>query len=239
MQYFGGKSRLAVDIASQINKLIAPRQTFVDMFCGSCNVISQVDNNRVRIANDKHPYLIAMFKALQEGWIPPDEISKDQYFHTKQNQETMPHLAGFVGFGCSYAGKWWGGYAYDNVEKKNYAAIAQRSLLRKIKLLGDVKFSSKDYTEMEIPDNSFIYCDIPYKNTTQYNKKILGVFDHYAFHIWVRSLIDKGHTVYISEYKYNLPHDAVMVWEKSSIKKIRDRNNIPTETTEVLYTLKQ
>jgi hypothetical protein len=31
-----------------------------------------------------------------------------------------------------------------------------------------VKFENKDYTELEIPNNSIIYCGIPHKGASQY-----------------------------------------------------------------------
>ena len=37
----------------------------------------------------------------------------------------------FVGFGCSFAGKWFGGYARSN-DKRNYAKMAKNSLNKKI-----------------------------------------------------------------------------------------------------------
>ena len=62
MQYFGGKVRISKNLALFINNQLKENQTFVDLFCGSCNVISKIDNNRLRIANDKHYYLIEMWK---------------------------------------------------------------------------------------------------------------------------------------------------------------------------------
>lgn len=109
MQYFGGKQRIAKSLASYLNSILEPNQPFVDLFCGSCNVISKIDSNRRRIANDKHKYLIAMWKELQRGWIPPDTFSKEEYYEVKETPDAKPYLTGFVGFGCSFSGKWWGG----------------------------------------------------------------------------------------------------------------------------------
>ena len=74
MHYFGGKQRISKSLSEYLNLQLKEGQPFVDLFCGSCNIISKIDNNRLRIANDKHKYLIAMWKALQNGWQMPDNI---------------------------------------------------------------------------------------------------------------------------------------------------------------------
>ena len=110
MRYFGGKQRISGPLSDYLNKCLKNEQPFVDLFCGACNVISKIDNNRLRIANDKHEYLIAMWKALQEGWEMPDNISEEQYLYIKNHKDENKPLTGFVGFGLSYSGKWFGGY---------------------------------------------------------------------------------------------------------------------------------
>jgi len=75
-----------------------------------------------------------------------------------------------------------------------------------------VKFDNKDYSELQIPDNSIIYCDIPYKGTKQYSTS--KDFDHENFWCWCREKSIQGHTVYVSEY--NAPDDFVCVWQKEA-----------------------
>lgn len=43
MRYFGGKHRTSKLIAEYLNSQLDPGQPFVDLFCGSCNIISKVD----------------------------------------------------------------------------------------------------------------------------------------------------------------------------------------------------
>ena len=108
MQYLGGKSRIANSIAEIINENDC--KVFVSLFCGSCAVETKVKASK-KILNDKHPYLISMWRSLQEGWEPPDTITKEEYYAIKKDLPYNPSLAGFVGFGCSFGGKWFGGYA--------------------------------------------------------------------------------------------------------------------------------
>ena len=232
MHYLGGKSRLSRDISNVLNSNLKEEQTFVDLFCGSCNVIEKIKGNRIRIANDKHKYLIEMWKAIQNGWIPPSEVSEKEYYDIKKGiKKVEPYLKGFVGFGCSYAGKWFDCYARSN-DKRNYANEAKRSLEKKIINLYNVEFLNKDYSEVEIPEGSLVYCDIPYENTNQYSKTEVGIFDYNEFYTWVENNKYK-YNIYISEYKENIRCGFEIVWEKESKTGLK-RNNKAINTTEVL-----
>lgn len=236
MQYFGGKQRISKQLSQYLNLQLKDNQPFVDLFCGSCNVITKIDNNRLRIANDKHKYLIDMWNALQDGWLPPNEISRREYKIIRENKDEEPYLSGFVGFGCSFAGKWFGGYASSN--SRNYCLNAYNSTLDKMKHLKDVEFYNNDYTEVDIPKGSLVYCDIPYKNTTQYCKNEVGEFNHDEFYQWVRDNADK-YDIYISEYKKNVPNDFEIVWEMKSKQDIRNSKNERAGTIEVLMKYKK
>lgn len=236
MQYFGGKYRISKSLCEYLNKQLKKEQPFVDLFCGSCNIISKIDNNRIRIANDKHFYLIEMWKALQLGWEMPDCISEDEYSYIKNHKDENIPLTGFVGFGVSYSGKWFGGYCRNSIGT-NYCLLAKNSNNKILDKIRDVYFYNLDYKEVNIPNNALIYCDIPYKNTTQYCKKEVGYFDHDEFYQWVRDNSDK-YEIYISEYKENVPNDFEIVWEKKSKKAIRNKKNEREETIEVLIKYK-
>lgn len=234
MQYFGGKSRISNELSDELNKMLKKDQSFVDLFCGSCNVVSKICDSRVRIANDKHPYLIKMHSEIQKGWIPPSNVTEEEYKHIKNNLDENQQLSGFVGFACSFSGKWWGGYA-RNKRGDNFALQSKRSLLAKHNTMRDVIFTSFDYNKVDIPHGSLVYCDIPYKDTTQYSN-ILGIFDHEEFYNWIISN-KENFTVVFSEYKKNVPSCFSIIWEKNSNKEIRNKNDIREETIEVLAKL--
>ena len=199
-------------------------------------MISKIDSNRIRVANDKHKYLISMWKELQKGWTPPTHITRREYIQIRENKNNKPYLTGFVGFGCSFAGKWFEGYAYS--DKRNYCLNAHNSVLKKLDKLLDVEFTNLDYKEVDIPKGSFVYCDIPYKDTTQYSKSEVGVFNHEEFYQWVRDN-SKNYDIYISEYKKNVPSDFEIVWEMESKKDIRNSKNEKVGTVEVVMRYKK
>lgn len=234
MQYFGGKQRISKPLSEFLNSQLKDNQPFVDLFCGSCNIITKIDSNRLRIANDKHKYLIAMWKELQLGWLPPTNLTKEQYYEVKEKQDEFPYLAGFVGFGCSFAGKWWGGFA-DNHTGRNYCLNAYNSTLNKLKYIQDVEFYNLDYQNI-IPylyKDSMIYCDIPYKGKTGYCTKEVGEFNHEEFYNWAKYW-SKDYDIYVSEYKENIPDNFKIVWEYESKKDIRNKDSEQQKTIEVL-----
>ena len=61
----------------------------------------------------------------------------------------------------------------------------------------NLQFFNQNYWEFEFDNNSIIYADPPYLNTTGYDN---NEFDFEKFDNWVRDMKNKGIRVYISEY---------------------------------------
>ena len=211
MKYMGSKNRISKYIVPILEKSYYDNECeiFIDACCGGCNLIDKINPNIPRYANDYNEYLIEMWKGLQRGFIPKDYYTKEEYNNYKSlNQK---HIKGYVGFNCSYSGKWFGGFA-GIVETKqgirNYQDEAKRNILKQIKLLKDVVFSNKSILDIKPNKKALIYCDIPYKNTTKYKDD----FNHEKFYEWCREMKKQGHTIFISEY--NMPDDFICVWSK-------------------------
>lgn len=216
MRYQGGKSRIASDIALHVEGGVLLSRTLVSLFCGACNIEAKVKGFDRIVCNDNHPYLIALFKALQNGYDLPETITEEQYHYIKDHKDENPALTGFVGFACSFGGKWFGGYARDKAQV-NYALRGKRSLASKMKTLMDAEFLCLDYRDVELPDGCIIYADPPYENTTKYAN---GDFNTSQFWQYIRE-ISQEHVVYISELK--APDDFVCIWQKD-IRRILDVN---------------
>lgn len=237
MRYFGGKHRTSKWIAEYLNSQLEEQQPFVDLFCGSCNIISKINPLRKRIANDKHPYLIEMWTAFRSGKSFPNRITKEDYTYIKQNKDDDPALTGFVGFGMSFGGKWFGGFTGEvSKNGQDYLKCAVNSTKLKIKGLSGVDFFNRDYYNVPIPPRAVIYCDIPYKGTTPYCRGEVGTFDHEEFYLWAKDMISGGHKVFISEYAENVPDDAEIVWSKESGTTNAAWQGSAKKTIEVLFT---
>lgn len=212
MKYMGSKQKIANEIYKTICEL-EPRngRPWVEPFAGGMNMICNVpESEGARYANDCNKYLIAMFKALSSGWEPPLEVSKEFYLKCK-NLEAEDHIVGYVGFNCSYSGKWFGGYAGKTETKigtiRDYQKEAFNNVKKQIAKMKEVYYCNASYVEIEIPENSIVYCDPPYANTTGYKDS----FDSKSFWEWVR-ITSKNNSVYVSEYV--APSDFECVWQK-------------------------
>lgn len=227
MQYLGSKNRLSKEILPIIEKERQFAQAWVEPFVGGANMIDKVGG--VRIAGEINEYLVALWKDLQEGRVMPTTITEEEYYRVKENKDEDKALTAFVGFLCSFGGKWFGGYA-KNSKGDNYADRGSRVLQKQIEKLKDVDFTNCSYDEIEIPPMSLIYCDPPYKGTTKYKDD----FDHEKFYQWCRDRAKEGHTVFVSEY--SAPDDFTCVWEKE-VKTVLDKNRQDSFRTERLFTI--
>jgi len=212
----GSKARFSKEILPIILKDRPAEQWYIEPFAGGMNMICEVDGKR--IANDIHYHLIQMWKELVSGWIPK-KITKEEYSEVRTDQSKYPaYFVGWVGFNCSYSGKWFGGFADDYPESRrnkkgvlpNYQTEAINNIPKQVEKMKGVIFQNKPYYELELPPNSIVYCDPPYEGTTKYAND----FDHNIFWNWVRNISKQGHTVFISEY--DAPADFVCVWHKET-----------------------
>lgn len=201
----------------------------VEPFVGGCNIISKKSGERY--CYDINEYLIEMYKAVQNGWTPPAIITEEEYDYIRNNKDKDKPLTGFVGIGCSYSGKWFGGYA-RNKTGRNYCLNAHNSILKQLNEIRDIKFDCKDYKELEF-DGCLIYCDPPYKDTTKY--PIIGEFNTEDFWNVMRNW-SKNNTVIISEYE--APYDFECIKEIHTKTDIRNSDGKRENRVERLFRFK-
>ena len=235
MKYMGSKARIANEILPIILKNRKPDQYYVEPFCGGCNIIDKVDGNR--IASDSNKYLIEMFKGLQENYNRPIEIRKELYnrarteYNNGTNIEFSDFEIGWIGFMGSFNGRFFDGGYSGIVGKRNYISEQIRNTESQIRNIIGIEFNSCSYNELDIPYNSIIYCDPPYKDTKQYSTS--KNFDHDKFWAWCDSMVKKGHKVYVSEY--SAPDGWRIVWQKEVFNSL-DLNTGSKKGTEKLFT---
>ena len=246
MQYLGGKSRISKYISEVINEVSRWKvenssqncgcnfereresNCFVSLFCGSCSVESKVTGFDRKILNDKHKYLIDMLNGVKNGYELPEKISEEEYKYIRDHKDEDSILTGFVGFGCSFGGKWFGGYA-RNKTGTNYALQSKKSLLKDIKTLMDAEFICKDYKDVFLPADCVIYADPPYDGTTGYGRE---KFDSKAFWEYARS-VSQNHLMFISEQ--SAPSDFISIWEKPFTRTLDVNKSNQFKVTEKLF----
>lgn len=195
--------------------------TFVDLFCGSCSIIEKIPTTYRRIANDKQKYLIAMWKSLTSGTTMfPQIINKEFYSDVRdcyngKNDKYEDDLVGWVGFMASFNGRFFdGGYSGHSVigktgKARDYIAENIANIKKQVDNLQGIEWYSGNYDELDIPNGSIVYCDIPYKGTKQYATS--KNFDYERFYNWCRENKD-NFKIFISEY--NMPDDFNCIWSK-------------------------
>jgi len=208
MKYMGSKNRIAKYILPIILKDRKDGQWYVEPFAGGANIIDKVEGNR--IGSDSNKYLIALLKHMQDdGCDNFPHIGEHEYKKIRINKDDYPDwLVGYVGFNLSFAAKFFGGYRRDKVGKRDYENEAQQNLKAQQPNIVGVEFYHCNYDELDIPQQSIIYCDPPYQNTTKYKDKM----DHNVFWQWCRDKKKEGHPIFISEY--NAPDDFFCLWQK-------------------------
>ena len=233
MKYLGSKAKLRKEILPIILKNRSLDTWYVEPFAGGMNCICEVEGNR--IANDIHSPLVEMWIELVNGWIP-QKITKEVYIDVRKNRNNYPpYFVGWVGFNCSYSGKWFGGFAGDTKTKtgiiRDYQTEAINNVMKQVKKMKGVVFKNESYYDLELPPNSIVYCDPPYEGTTGYGFP----FDHIAFWDYVRKISKQGHTVFVSEYK--APEDFICVYEKQASSSLSANGKIGSNkvSTEKLF----
>lgn len=209
MQYLGGKSRIAKQLAEVIDRHRLPGQLVWDAFCGGLSMSVALSKNGPVWSTDACVPLISLYRAVQNGWDPPTEVSKETWQAAKSLPDSDPMKA-FCGFGCSFGGKWFQGYAENYRErivrngpetgkrKRQWTHTATRiGLLRDC---GGLKFDVVDFLAVEPqPTAALLYLDPPYAETQGYDGAPPFDYDRFVKRVrgWAR------HTrVFVSEYSF-------------------------------------
>ena len=233
MRYMGSKARIAKQIAPIINEAIKKSNGMLfEPFCGGCNITPYFEG-RV-FANDLNENLICLFEDALAGRVFPEYITREMHLAAK-NGAYDKALTAYIGFCASYRGDYFKGFA-DNgcptaTGARDYQAEQIKSFNKTVEALREMPsltLSSLPYYEMEIPDNSVIYCDPPYEGTTGYKT---GSFDHERFWQWAEGMSERNR-VFVSEYSTRSDL-FIPIWRKSIHNSISSSSK---RATEVLFT---
>lgn len=239
----GSKGRVIDKILPIIQQKIKDYdiETYIEPFCGGCNVIDKVDCNR-KIASDNHKYLIALFQNLDKISSLPSYITKEHYSEVRECFNKDLHTfedwyIGAIGFFASYNGRFFdGGYAgLVNTKSgtvRNYYDEAKRNFIRQMPMLKDIEFRCVDYTYYSDFKDCLFYLDPPYKGVKQYGSS--KGFNHEKFWEWCRC-ISKNNIVLISEH--DAPDDFEYIWQQE-VKRTID-NNKRIKAVEKLFIYKR
>ena len=220
-RYHGGKQRIGKEIAKIISEKVSETDIeivgYCEPFCGMLGVYQHIpkyfENRDMKYkAGDMNESVNMMWKAAQEGWIPPNSCSDEKY-NELQNDETSSAEKGYIGhqfsFGGIYFGKFVGNYGYSTTMK-----LQPKKICKIAEDLIDVEFTAGSYIQFSDLENYIIYCDPPYKSTEcrYYNEDRSRLkFDSDSFWEWIRRM-SKTNVIFVSEY--SAPDDFECVFEK-------------------------
>ncbi len=225
MKYMGSKNRIAKDILPIIIKNRKEKQYYVEPFCGGLGTADKISGNI--LCSDKNKYLISMWIGLQKNEIRPKIISKEMYnnarfdFNNNSNDYYNDFLIGWIDFMASYNGRFFDG-GYSGVScGRNYIDEQIRNTEKQIDKIKHINFIYGDYSLIQIPEKSIIYCDIPYLGTKQYLTSLN--FNYNKFYKWCLDMKNIGHEIYISEYF--MPSELFnCIWSKKITNSMNTKN---------------
>lgn len=210
----GSKARIAKYILPIILKDRKEGQWYVEPFVGGANMIDKVDGNR--IGSDSNTAVIDALQFIRDCSTPKNnsEYSELDYMRDAKLARSNCSISGLSSYALiafSFGAKWIGGWSRGKNSKgdqRDYVTEQHKASEKQKPLLQSVNFVGCGYSDLDIPQQSIIYCDPPYEGTTKYKDD----FNHDEFWQWCRDKAAEGHQVFISEY--NAPDDFECIWSK-------------------------
>jgi DNA adenine methylase len=242
----GGKYFLGKEISRIMKERVHPDEVdgYLEPFCGALSILTNMNDTYDCFASDYHPDLIELWKSVQNNtFVAPQTMTEDLYNEIK-GYDSPNALKAFVGFGCSFGGKFFSGYAdkYKNTKKENYLKEITNSIRKKKDKLHNIHFECCSYDEWS-PSNMLIYCDPPYRETNfpiKYRTDTKHYDDFDNEHFWdVMREWSKDNQVFVSET--SAPADFVPIWTKETHRsasqscKTRYKNESGKFTNECLF----
>ena len=226
MQYMGGKHYLKKKITAAILAHTNRRGDYHEPFIGGANMFEEIAPHFKNLfVSDLHKDLILLYQAVANGWDPPSEVSRELYDSLRHDKPSA--LRGFAGFGVSFGGIWFSGYAKDH-KNQRYAECSRNALLRVKPSLQRASIQCKSFAQCTPRSNSVVYCDPPYRGTASY--KVYDEFDHDRFWKTMQAWSMFGLDVFVSEY--SAPEGWEPIWETEAlvyVKKTSEKRHARTE----------
>lgn len=187
LNYIGGKYKLLPQIIPLFPTNI---NTFVDLFCGGCNVSINVQANKI-ICNDINTKIVELYKAFKKMPIHKiiDRIEHNisEYGLSKENEEGFKKFRDYYNatqnpidlytltcYSFNYQFRFNNNLEYNNPFGRNRSQFSD-NMRKNLYLFVDrlqslnIMFSSKDFGKVSLrnlSEGDFIYCDPPYYITT-------------------------------------------------------------------------
>ena len=249
LPYQGSKSQIAEFVVANL----PPADVFVDLFAGGCAVTHCAilsDKYKRFICNDINDTPMIFKRAIdgefrdfsyvptrEEFFESDDPVIKliysfgndgETYLWSREIEPVKVCASRMISANSQYERRMWYRKFMNNLEEyiAKYGEVVDAGhtkQLQSLERLESLEIKQQDYQTVEIPSNSLVYCDPPYRGTTGYNG---STFDFVAFDEW---LADVDFMVVVSEY--TAPNDCVEVAsiDKRSLRCATDNSTVKQE----------
>ena len=143
----------------------------------------------------------------------PDQLTLEDYHRWKEATTPIPEKTA-IAYGCSFGGKYFGGYSRDPVGGRDYLRELKNSLNIIQPKIQIVDFAASDYSQLS-PEGCLIYCDPPYDNTQGYRT---GDFDDEKFWDWAERMTDTNVVAVSAEFA---PEGWIEVWQTNKFRSLQ------------------
>lgn len=135
-----------------------------------------------------------------------------------------------MGYGCSFGGRFFEGFARDSARGQNFARAVIDGSRKQAPLLKGTQFQAVSYGEIHPAGVDVVYCDPPYVGTKPVGTR--EPFDSELFWAWCQALVICGVTVLVTEF--TAPSFAKEIWRRDKYTDLR-RNDGREVMTERLF----
>lgn len=215
MRYVGGKGKIARQLADVI-AASTDAETVYEPFMGGGAMTAELAGRFTEvIAGDAMEDIAMMWQQVIAGW-DPHPVTESEYRDLRASAEASA-IRGFAGSGCSFGGKWFGGFARGGFNAdgtpRNHQAESVRAVGRVAAKLraGNVHVFHKTFLAwpLDCGLRAAIYCDPPYASSGS-GGQYAPEFSSAEFWAWA-DLMSHRHDVFVSEYE--APPGWVSIWE--------------------------
>lgn len=236
MQYQGGKSRFVHPIVQLIRDRHPTEEALYEPFCGGWSMtLGFIRAGFYVYASDAHPDLVLLGEAIrtasdEELDIILGPVSEQTYRDLRCGPSSARR--GFVGFGSSFGGSFFGGFGRNSVVELWKPARNFCLKLRAVRHRFEIRRA--DYRDTP---GGLVYADPPYVGTKSYlpdgTPYRRGPFDHQAFWDWVTK---RPNPTYVSEKTPPGLAGIEPLWEE--VGRVKNNSpNKPSKQTEALELL--
>lgn len=235
MKYPGGKAYQSKHIAPIILDYGSGCHTYLEPFLGVGSVFVRVAPSfKTKLAGDNCLDIVLLMQETRDGKMFPENISREKYEALRHGEPSS--MRAFAGFGSSFGGKFFGGYAGatpprpKNAMGDNPARAASRRLSRMTPYLAGADIRHADFRSWSPGHGWLVYADPPYSETTNgYGDKD----DCSDFWDVASSWVENGAVVLVSEL--SAPSGWSAVWSRPAAGNMQRGGSVANTRTEYLF----